>query len=103
MSQIVSPGDKYVFVEENATKEGDMQEYLYGGFVLMDGRDYNSWWDRPAYYHNDMSTLGFADGHAEKHYWRDKRTLALMQDPAESEFQPNNQDLIWMIRGYLPN
>ena len=81
-----------------------MQEYLLGGFVLMNGDNYNSWWDWPAYYHNDMSTLGFADGHAEKHIWRDKRTIELMRDPTYGTYiQPNNEDLIWMIRGYLPN
>ncbi len=108
MTQIRSPGDKYVFVEENATKEGSTsvrkQNYLLGGFVLMDGNNYNSWWDFPAYYHNDMSTLGFADGHAEKKIWRDKRTIDLMRNPNYWTFiQPDNEDLKWMIRGYLPN
>lgn len=51
-----------------------------------------------------MSTLGFADGHAEKHTWTDKQTIDLMRDPAYgTTIQPNNEDLIWMIRGYMPN
>jgi prepilin-type N-terminal cleavage/methylation domain-containing protein/prepilin-type processing-associated H-X9-DG protein len=110
MTQIRSPGNKYVFVEENATKEGTTQSrkqnYLLGGFVLMNGNNYNSWWDFPAYYHNDMSTLGFADGHAEKHIWRDKRTIDLMRNPNYWDFiqvNPLNDDLVWMIRGYVPD
>jgi prepilin-type N-terminal cleavage/methylation domain-containing protein/prepilin-type processing-associated H-X9-DG protein len=110
MTQIKSPGNKFVFVEENATKEGTTQSrkqnYLLGGFVLMNSNNYYSWWDFPAYYHNDMSTLGFADGHAEKHIWRDKRTISLMRDPNYWTFihdNPINEDLAWMIRGYIPD
>ena len=72
----------------------------------MNGNNYNSWWDFPAYYHNDMSTLGFADGHAEKHIWRDKRTIDLMRNPNYWDFiqvNPLNDDLVWMIRGYVPD
>jgi prepilin-type processing-associated H-X9-DG protein len=70
----------------------------------------DAWWDVPAYYHNDRSTLGFADGHAEKRTWRDPRTIRLMKgepDPTtglmESVIQLNNADLQWMIRGFLPS
>ena len=101
-NEIDAPGNKYVFVEENATREGDSQEFLLGGFVLMENDVYNSWWDVPAYYHNDTSTFGFADGHAEKHRWSDQRTIDVMIDSSKPITQPDNEDLEWMIRGYFP-
>jgi len=106
-SEIVSPGNKYMFVEEEYVKSHG-QRFYAGGFVLMGNNQYGSWWDWPAYYHKDRSTLAFTDGHAEKHHWIDKRTIWQMkrQDdqgrPYNQPVQPDNHDLEWMIRGYLP-
>lgn len=108
-SDIVSPAHKYVYVEEDVVDSPvhGMQRWNLGGFVLMGGNNYWSWWDIPAFYHNDRSTLAFADGHAEKHTWRDKRTLELMKHergmPGQpSNIQPNNEDMVYMNRGYFP-
>ncbi len=105
---IVSPAHKYVFVEEDVVDSPvhSAQSHNLGGFVLMGGSNYWQWWDIPAFYHNDRSTLGFADGHAEKHTWRDPRTLALMKHergtPGQpSNTQPNNEDMDYMNRGYF--
>ncbi len=104
--EISSPGQKYVFVEEDYVMHG--QAYYAGGFVLMGDGTTDSWWDWPASYHNDRSTLAFADGHAEKHTWRDPRTISIMTDTpmpggggVAPAYQPNNEDLEWMIRGYV--
>ncbi|MBE0536593.1 MAG: type II secretion system protein [Phycisphaerae bacterium] len=106
---IISPAMKYIFVEEDVVNSPvhDMQDHNLGGFVLMGDRNYWQWWDIPAYYHNDRSTLGFADGHAEKHAWKDPRTTALMKHtrglPGQpSNTQPNNQDIEYMNNGYFP-
>jgi prepilin-type N-terminal cleavage/methylation domain-containing protein/prepilin-type processing-associated H-X9-DG protein len=105
--EIKSPGEKYAFVEEDYVMHG--QAYYAGGFVLMGDGTTNSWWDWPAGYHNDRSTLAFADGHSEKHKWTDDRTISIMtQTPMPGgggiapALQANNVDLEWMIRGYLP-
>jgi prepilin-type processing-associated H-X9-DG protein len=85
-------------VEEEARN----QTVNAGSFVLLEGAVYD-WWDVPAYYHNDSSTLGFADGHAERHKWRDPDTVKLMKGEIRSDPQPQfNEDLHWMVRGYLP-
>ncbi len=97
-SEIKSPGNKYVFVEEDVVAKG--QKANAGGFVLLNPW----WWDWPAYYHNDSSTIGFADGHAERHRWLDANTLKLMKGeplPAGTD-HANNQDLKWLIGGYIP-
>ena len=108
-SDILSPAHKYVFVEEDVVDSPvhNMQSHNLGGFVLMGGSDYWTWWDIPAYYHNDRSTLGFADGHAEKHTWRDPLTLALMKHERNTpgqppNRQPDNPDMEYMNKGYFP-
>ena len=99
-SDIKEPGKKYVFVEEDASAKN--QQWNVGGFVLMANNNYWEWWDWPASYHNDMSTLGFADGHGEKKRWQDERTIKLMKGEIMDRLQLNNPDLEWMNRGYLP-
>ena len=105
-NQIKAPGDKYVFVEEDCP---ETQPCLQGSFVLLNGgTNFDTWWDTPAEFHNGKSTLAFADGHAEQHKWQDPRTLALIRgEPLPdgtpvTDYQPNNEDLQWMVRGYLP-
>lgn len=107
MSDVTSPADKYIFVEENYYTKGD-QRWYQGGFVLMNNSDYWTWWDWPAEYHKDRSTLAFADGHTEKHTWSDPRTISIMTQtpmPGTSSVaparQPDNPDMEWMNRGYL--
>ena len=101
-NDINSPGTRYVFVEEDTAAK--QQTWNAGGFVLMADGNYWKWWDWPAFNHNDQSTLGFADGHAEKHRWEDPRTVKLMKGgtAAEPATQANNPDIEWMNRGYMP-
>jgi len=70
-TQIVVPSEKYIFLEES-----DTRAYMNGGWSLgtvEQGRD--GWWDGMAVWHNNASTFGFADGHAENHKWHDKETI----------------------------
>ncbi len=108
-SDISSPGSKYVFVEEDVVNSPlhNPQDHNLGGFVLMKDGDYWTWWDIPAYFHNDRGTLGFADGHAEKHTWRDPLTVALMKHERGApnqplDRQPDNEDIVYMNQGYFP-
>jgi prepilin-type N-terminal cleavage/methylation domain-containing protein/prepilin-type processing-associated H-X9-DG protein len=100
-NQIKSPANRFTYVEEDYVSGGQWR-YL-GGFVLMGSSNYWSWWDTPAWYHNGRSTLGFADGHAEKHDWKDKRTLGIMKrDSTISAVQTDNEDIVWCNNGYVP-
>jgi len=69
-SQIRQPSEKYIFLEES-----DPRPYFSGSWSFgtkEHGRD--GWWDGLAIWHNNSSTFGFADGHAEGHKWRDDYT-----------------------------
>jgi prepilin-type N-terminal cleavage/methylation domain-containing protein/prepilin-type processing-associated H-X9-DG protein len=101
-NQIKSPGNKFTFIEEDYVIHNQWR--YAGGFVTMNGGNYWSWWDWPAWYHNGRSTLGFSDGHAEKHDWKDKRTQELMRNgsPTDQNVQQDNQDLVYVNNGYVP-
>jgi prepilin-type processing-associated H-X9-DG protein len=110
INQIVSPDEKYVFVAEDVVNSSvhGAQWYNLGGFVMMGGSNYWQWWDTPAPYHNDSSTLGFADGHAEIHTWQDRRTLYLMKNEPDpltgmvpGNNQPSNEDIVYLNEGYF--
>ncbi len=102
-NEIKAPADRFTFVEEDYIGIKN-QIYYRGGFVLMNGGNYWTWWDWPAWYHNGRSTLGFADGHAEKHDWKDKRTLDIMKlgTGAAPLLQPDNEDIEYMNKCYVP-
>jgi prepilin-type processing-associated H-X9-DG protein len=105
-SQIKSPAVRFTFVEEDYVMHSQWR-YM-GGFVTMANGNYWSWWDWPAWYHNGRSSLGFADGHAENHAWKDKRTLLICQygnnlvNGGIGENQPDNPDLVYVNNGYVP-
>src|SRR5437763_808801 len=87
-----SPTDAMVFIDERSDSIDDgyfaIDMKTGGGAQLV---------NLPASYHNGASGVTFADGHAEIHKWRDRRT----QPPLKKNFQkfivtPNNADLIWL-------
>jgi prepilin-type N-terminal cleavage/methylation domain-containing protein/prepilin-type processing-associated H-X9-DG protein len=97
-SDITTPSSKYVFAEEDVSQKG--QTVNHGGFVLL-GSNYN-WWDRPASFHNAKSTFGFADGHAQLRHWQDPDTISLIQTGTPDPDPYRNEDLEWLVNGYLP-
>jgi prepilin-type N-terminal cleavage/methylation domain-containing protein/prepilin-type processing-associated H-X9-DG protein len=94
--EIRSPGTKYVFLEESDGRGWNMGSWL----MSQTG---NRWGDPLSIWHNDRSTLGFADGHAEKHRWVDKSTIEMSE--AQSGGYPvpadEGEDLAYMRRGYV--
>jgi len=109
-TDIVSPGDKYIFVEENYTHVGSNANTSLpptAGFntnvwSFWRGGSYTSWWDPLAPWHNNRTNLGYADGHAEKLIWRDQRTIKFAYDrkSVPSFDQPGNPDQEYMSRSY---
>ena len=108
MSDVVSPGQYFVFVEEehNGSRYGANE----GGWHLLPATE--QFYDPLASYHNKGSTFSFADGHAEKRKWVDKRTLefiVMMEELAASGHSfsgiatssPDNEDLKWIIRHFI--
>ncbi|MBN1124585.1 MAG: hypothetical protein JXA82_06230 [Sedimentisphaerales bacterium] len=103
-----TPGSKYMYVEEAYTHIGaDTQAtppnrgYNADLWSFWSGNFYTSWWDPLAYYHNDRSTLGYMDGHAEKWKWYDERTIIFSKNRAAVDYnQPDNPDQEMMSRNY---
>ena len=87
-----SPTDALVFIDERSDSIDDgyfaIDMTTGGGAQLV---------NLPASYHNGASGVTFADGHAQIHKWRDRRT----EPPLKKTFQkfivtPNNADLVWL-------
>ncbi len=99
--EIRNPGTKIVFLEEMDTRGWNI-----GSWVMNPKTE--RWVDPLGIWHNDRSTLGFADGHAEKHQWVDASTikaarLAAEGDPGAFNWTvPANEgeDLAYMLRAY---
>lgn len=105
--QIRRPASKYMLVEE-----ADMREYNSGPWSFgteEQGFKPPKWWDPLAVFHGQSGILGFCDGHAEVHIWRDKFTKERMDkiiregttnygtaDPPPDQ----TTDLEYMVRGW---
>jgi len=102
----------YVFVEEehNGSRYGENE----GGWALRGvEQPFNpgawAFYDPLASYHLKSSTFGFADGHADRRKWVDKRTLEFIEtnkhDPASHSgiqtSSPDNEDLRWLIEHFI--
>jgi len=113
--EVRNPQLYYVFIEEehNGSKYGENE----GGWHLpmKGGRNRlanpGSWafYDPLASYHIKASTFGFADGHAERCKWMDKRTLEFIRINAEDPSahsgmtvpSPDNEDLRWIVEHFV--
>ncbi|MCI0499066.1 MAG: type II secretion system GspH family protein [Planctomycetales bacterium] len=97
LATIPTPGNKYVFVEE-----GELQR----GFNL------NAWAFRPqiegelmdplGFFHGEKSIMGFADGHAEKHRWRDEKLIkkAWEGHAGVSSIDPKSPDYLFLKQSF---
>ena len=111
MHEVKNSGLYYVFVEEehNGSNFGTNE----GGWALRGVETPltpGNWrfYDPLASYHLKSSTFGFADGHADRQKWRDKRTLEFIQtnkdNPATHSGMdtpsPDNHDLRWLVEHF---
>ena len=115
MSEVKRAPLYYVFVEEehNGSNYGENEGgwHLPCAGTLNDLDNPSSWtfYDPLASYHNKSSTFGFADGHAERHKWMDKRTLEFIMansdDPSAhsgiTTTSPGNEDLQWLLEHFV--
>lgn len=70
-SQIKSPGNKYIFVEENDGRGLNAGPWDQDMRQLTQPSSTWRWVDVPAVWHMGRSSFGFADGHADAHKWND--------------------------------
>lgn len=109
--QIKNPADKCIFVEEDDPRGFNDKSWKV---QAPDNFTVFNWTDRLAVWHNEKSTLGWADGHASMQRWVDKRTTLAVRvrlwdnwrsGDAALDFdgrkgQTGNQDLIFMKKHY---
>ena len=105
----------YVFVEEEhngsryGANEGGWHLPCAGGLNDLDTPASWTFYDPLASYHNKSSTFGFADGHAERHKWMDKRTLQFILDNSEDTSSHSgitltsagNEDVKWLLEHFV--
>ena len=99
ISQVKQPDKAYVFVEEYY--DGWYANFNGGSWQIDVDNNGQSWWNIMAIWHNDSSTLSFADSHVERIKWRDPRTREFAESRRDGEAtQPDNPDLEFMIDNY---
>jgi prepilin-type N-terminal cleavage/methylation domain-containing protein/prepilin-type processing-associated H-X9-DG protein len=100
ISSIDSPSQAMSFIEES-----DPRDYNLGTWVI--NVKPASWVDGFAIFHGNVTTISFADGHAENHGWHDPTTLKAAKDFASGKSVFNwsggnakNVDFQWTYEHY---
>jgi prepilin-type N-terminal cleavage/methylation domain-containing protein/prepilin-type processing-associated H-X9-DG protein len=101
MTDIKSPGSKFVFVEEARRLGGGTAYWNDGAWVM---NIFEQWWHDPlAAWHSWGCNFGFADGHAERIKWKSQDTIEWIKqgtyNPARYP-ELENADLDWVLRHY---
>lgn len=103
LMDIKRPAEKYVFLEDI-----DPRGYNIGSWIMR----FNpiGWIDPLAMWHNERSTIGFADGHAEMHQWQNKSFIEWAKKamhstenwPGFNMQHPSDEleDVRYMAKGY---
>jgi len=103
-TDLKNPAIRYIFVEEMDTRGANL-----GSWQMHPRRTGSTWVDPVAMWHNKKSTLGFADGRAEMHEWRDQGfidwNLRAMDSPGSFQFSMNpladeREDIEYMAKGF---
>jgi prepilin-type N-terminal cleavage/methylation domain-containing protein/prepilin-type processing-associated H-X9-DG protein len=96
LTEISHPGTTYIFLEE-----ADDRGWNVGSWVMNLNRT-DQWVDPFAIWHNNKSTLGFADGHAEKHNWVDESTIEMSEKQNNYQNIPpdEGEDYMYMFMGF---
>jgi prepilin-type N-terminal cleavage/methylation domain-containing protein/prepilin-type processing-associated H-X9-DG protein len=105
ITNFTSTAKKMLFVEEIYDAPG--ANHNVDGWSYIPGN--NTLWDPLGLYHSDSCTFSFMDGHAEVRKWTDKRTLIYWRSRSQAasmgfgknmQFNPPNEDLLWLDEHY---
>lgn len=99
-SHISQPSEKCMLIE-NTDDDGWNQgawvmNYKYPAWNMP------QWIDPLAIWHNKYSTLGFADGHVEKHKWVDESTILMAEIQQIRPAPIGGEDVTYMQKIYVP-
>jgi hypothetical protein len=97
-SQIVRPSAKLVFLENNDTRGWAMGSWMM--YCQWNPSSF-SWIDTITAWHDYRTTLGFADGHAELHFWLENNTRDMI-DGQWFGGSAQGRDITYMASIYLP-
>ena len=102
-NRITKPSDKFIWIEEAdgyGYNENTFNMWIeFGGTIPP--RPY-TFWDPVAVWHNEASTFGYADGHADRYKWNDKE-LIRAGVIGDKEFPLDNmEDYEWFRDRYIP-
>jgi prepilin-type N-terminal cleavage/methylation domain-containing protein/prepilin-type processing-associated H-X9-DG protein len=107
-TEIRSPSRKFVFLEETDKQiEFMINDNTWDIFLDL---EVEQWCDPFAILHNNTSTFGYADGHAERHKWTQQRTRD-MAEKGEKDWEVINEgthpgstaeDYDWLVLRYIP-
>lgn len=96
LSQIERPSERFVFLNERADTH-DNAWFATGSSSQMFDPSQTRWIELPANYHNNSTSLSFADGHAEVHRWvAPMPPLAKAFNDGGYPVSPGNQDILWL-------
>jgi prepilin-type processing-associated H-X9-DG protein len=101
MTSVLAPTEAMIFIEE-----ADPRDYNNGTWVINVNPS-PGWVDPFAVFHGNVSTIGFADGHAELHAWGDEATIKAATDSANGTQSfywqggnASNPDFQWVYQRY---
>jgi len=107
-SRSPDPRIQYFYKQEDFSRAGSANVFVFldehedsindGYFLIGHPEDRSQGWNKvPASRHSRGANFAFADGHAERHKWRDGRTV---QPTTRSRlyglYQSNNPDVAWV-------
>jgi prepilin-type N-terminal cleavage/methylation domain-containing protein/prepilin-type processing-associated H-X9-DG protein len=94
ITQIKSPAYMFVVLDER-------EDSINDGCFSTDPNTLYQLVDYPASYHNNAGGFSFADGHAEIHHWKDRRTMPALQpgQPLTLNINlPGDKDVLWLAQ-----
>ncbi|MBI9017933.1 MAG: hypothetical protein JEZ07_11805 [Phycisphaerae bacterium] len=106
-SQIATPSDKLVFLEEIDPRGWNMNSWNFND--PFNHNDYR-WVDFPGSFHRDSITFGWGDGHASSYKWKNENTILLHKDALAGLVEPtgnmspsskycvDNEDILYLKR-----
>jgi prepilin-type N-terminal cleavage/methylation domain-containing protein/prepilin-type processing-associated H-X9-DG protein len=109
LSNIKSASSTFIFTEDASTKGTGYNQgtwaVQWSTFIGKYGRSQSfSWLDPLPMYHGNVSTFGFADGHAESHGWHDPALIQAGLDAAKgnthSPSTSSGMDYEYVYDGY---
>jgi hypothetical protein len=92
LSAVDTASEALVFMEES-----DPRDYNRGTWVI-DVKPSPGWVDGFAVFHGNVTTISFADAHAETHGWHDASTIKAAQD-----FAAGKPDFNWFVGNATTN